>query len=905
MNARKTLFQLILLTLLPLSVQAQTAREEIRANKYLSGSNYLDYDRQQATRPLTAAPKGYEPFYMSHYGRHGSRWLIGENSYTSVIEPFRKAHAAGKLTARGEETLRQLEAFLPTTVKRLGDLTTVGERQHHGIGRRMVRNFPEIFKTRNVPIDARSTTVVRCILSMEAECEELTAANPTARVHNDVSESLQYYLNQPRTGLVERMYKKGREIRHELRREAMKDIPTGRLMQLLFNDQRWVTDSLRPEGLMYGLFEVAANMQSHDGAPDFYQLFTDDEIFSQWTIRNKWWYVDYGASPLTGGVMPFSQRNLLRNIIETADTVTRTQATLRFGHEVCVMPLACLLELDSCGIVVDDLNQLDRHWRNYRIFPMACNIQLVFYRPKKGAQGDILVKALLNEREVSLPVKAVQYPYYRWADLRQCYLDKLNRFDEQERQMPDEKPAAPKEYAQYYQKLPVEVAPVSKPVIPQRSVNLRDFGAKGDGLTLCTEAFQKAIAHLSQRGGGRLVVPMGIWLTGPIRLESNIELHLERNAVVYLSPDKRLFLNPDAPKGKCFSGIRAEHCHDIAITGEGIIDGNGSEWYYVKRAKLSDVEWRQRTDRGGTTADKGSRWYPFNLKHGYPNVAASAEKQEKMRADLIRLTDCERVLLQDVTVQNSPRFHIHPFYCTDLIIDGVSVRCPWNAQNGDGIDITDCHRVLLVRSKVDVGDDGLCFKSDPPQTGRISGNEDIIVEDNLVRHAHGGFVLGSNTASGMRRFVVRRNTFAETDTGLRFKSGIGRGGKTEQLYISDIMMTDIANEAIVFQCDYDGKSPDETEDLYKQKDYLKRFTPAELAWTPDFQDIHIKDITCRGTKTAIKAAGLAGLDCVHDIDISNSVFIYNKVGADIDEPTTRITLNNVQLVENRAPKSGL
>ena len=207
---------MMLVALMALSMTAQktqqvpTAREEIKANKYLAGSNYLDYDRQLSTQQLTPAPKGYVPFYMSHYGRHGSRWLIGESSYSSVINPMRKAKDAGKLTAKGEEVLAQVEAFaaLPEpnfpaldgkysgAQLRLGDLSTVGERQHHGIGKRMVQHFPEIFKTKNVPIDARSTTVNRCILSMMAECEELAAANPTARIHNDVSDALQYYLNQ-------------------------------------------------------------------------------------------------------------------------------------------------------------------------------------------------------------------------------------------------------------------------------------------------------------------------------------------------------------------------------------------------------------------------------------------------------------------------------------------------------------------------------------------------------------------------------------------------------------------------------------------------------------------------------------------------------------------------------------
>ena len=424
---------------------AQTAREEIKANLYLSGSNYLDYDRQLSTTPLTPTPKGYEPFYMSHYGRHGSRWLIAEGDYTTPLGILRDAHQAGKLTATGEATLKKLEDFYPTTVKRLGELTTVGERQHHGIGSRMARNFPEIFKSPGVAIDARSTVVIRCILSMEAECEELAAANPTARIHNDVSESFQYYLNQ---GWSDQLKKYSREARKTRGIYEQKYSHPERLMKLLFNDQQYVFDNIKASSLMRQLFDIATNMQSHDTDIELLSLFTDDEVYDQWRMRNIAWYLDYGAAPQTQGLMPFSQLNLLKNIIETADTIVpsslaprtsnlaprtsylvpRTQATLRFGHEVCVMPLACLLELGQCGAQVENLDTLDNVWRNYRIFPMACNVQLVFYRPKKGRQGDILVKALLNERETTLPVKPVDGPYYRWDDLRQYYLDKIERF---------------------------------------------------------------------------------------------------------------------------------------------------------------------------------------------------------------------------------------------------------------------------------------------------------------------------------------------------------------------------------------------------------------------------------------------------------------------------------------------
>ena len=403
-----------------------SAKDEIAANHYLSGSNYLDYDRQLTTKALTPAPKGYVPFYMSHYGRHGSRWLINEKDYTLPINILKDARMAGKLTPLGEETLKKLEAFFPTTIKRLGDLTTVGERQHHGIGKRMTQNFPEIFKAPNVKIDARSTTVFRCILSMIAECEELTAANPTAQIHNDVSESLQYYLNQPWDGIVKKLGKKTGEQDNKTYRQ--KYTHPERLMKTLFNDEAWVRDNIASGDFMRQLFDVATNMQSHDTDIEFFSLFTDEEIYDQWRIRNIRWYLDYGPSPVAEQKMPFSQRNLLKNIIETADTVTQTQATLRFGHEVCVMPLACLLELDNCGIAVTNLDELDKYWRNYRIFPMGCNIQLIFYKPKKG-NGDILVKALLNEREAYMPAKTDNWPYYKWQDLRQYYLDKLAKFD--------------------------------------------------------------------------------------------------------------------------------------------------------------------------------------------------------------------------------------------------------------------------------------------------------------------------------------------------------------------------------------------------------------------------------------------------------------------------------------------
>lgn len=444
--------------------------------------------------------------------------------------------------------------------------------------------------------------------------------------------------------------------------------------------------------------------------------------------------------------------------------------------------------------------------------------------------------------------------------------------------------ATAQDYSAYYLDLPVDVAQAQVPQIPDNSMSLTETGGVGDGVTLNTEAFSKAISKLTKMGGGHLIVPSGVWLTGPIVLKDNIDLHLEKNAVIYFSPDKRLFASEGS--SRCNPGIRASKAKDIAITGEGTIDGNGAQWRPVKRSKVSDVEWKQYNALGGV--EKDGVLYIWD-RHEEWNIAEDAQKQEKLRADLVRLTDCERVLVQGVTIQNSPRFHLHPCYCSDVIIDGVTVRCPWNAQNGDAIDLSDCARVLIVNSTVDAGDDGLCMKSGTRKEGRPWGCEDILLQDNTVYHAHGGFVIGSESVGGMRRIVVRDNRFSGTDTGLRFKSGVGRGGLTEDIFIQDIVMTDISGEAIVFQCDYvdrpagsDGSKPELSED--------------QMKLVPRFHDITIERITCRGARTGISAAGIEGLDCIENVSISDCTILYTKTASDIDEASTSLSLSAVSLL---------
>ena len=449
-----------------------------------------------------------------------------------------------------------------------------------------------------------------------------------------------------------------------------------------------------------------------------------------------------------------------------------------------------------------------------------------------------------------------------------------------------------KDYGSYYKNMPVAMPAVAAPAIPGNTVNIKDFGGVGDGLTLNTEAFSKAISALNKQGGGHLVVPAGIWLSGMISLKDNIDLHLEKNAILLASPDKNLFIKEkDGKKDKkCSPMISASKRKNVSITGEGIIDGNGAYWRPVKRSKVSDTEWKEFKDLGGTETEGGKLWFPFNLKN-YGNIADTPEAQEKMRTHLIRITDCENVLVEGVTIQNSPKFHLIPTRCTNVIVDGVTIRCPWNAQNGDALDISSCRNVLIVNNVIDAGDDGICMKGGAGESGVKYGPcENILIENNTVFHAHGGFVIGSEYSGGMKNIVVRDNRFCGTDTGLRFKSGIGRGGKTEGIYISDIYMTDIKDEAIVFDCTYIDKKYSVKEDDGKPGAVAK-----DAPFAPEFCDIHISNVTCRNVKTAISVTGLPGMNCVHDVTIDNSTFFYTKKDKEIkDNP--EITITNTKFV---------
>jgi len=397
---------------------AQTTREALAADPAATGGVYYAYPETFA--PQTPAPKGYEAFYVSHYGRHGSRWLLADRDYRAVIDPFEQAHAAGALTPLGEEVLRRLETVWEDARGHGGDLTPKGVRQQRGIAERMFRDCPGAFLDETA-VSARSTTVGRCILSMDAFCERLKELNPTLRITRESCERYMCYLNY-HSPECQRFTSDTGSWREEYRKFTVENLRPERLVASLFADRDFVRKRVHPEALMEGLYWIASDMQDTDLGLSFYDIFEPQELFGFWQVRNYLNYVTDGPAPIAEGVVLDSAKPLLRNILDTADEVIasgRSTATLRFGHDGNLLPLASLMRLEGCYAEESDPAHVYRVWTNYRISPMAGNLQIRFYR-KKGSD-DILVKFLLNERETAIPVGSDLAPYYHWNDVRKYY----------------------------------------------------------------------------------------------------------------------------------------------------------------------------------------------------------------------------------------------------------------------------------------------------------------------------------------------------------------------------------------------------------------------------------------------------------------------------------------------------
>lgn len=429
----RKIFIILIAAVMAYSATAQSVRDEIRQNIRLSASNHLAYP-EPSKKTLTPAPDGKKPFYISHYGRHGSRFLITQKEYDEPYSTLMKADSAGCLTTTGCDVLARIATLRAEAAGRLGELTPLGAEQHRQIARRMYERFPEVFDG-NVTIDAKSTVVIRCILSMENELLQLMAMNPELDICHDASEHDMYYMNFDDRELTGRRWPaESKEIYEAFVKRTMN---YDGLINLLFSDTVYARRNVDARRLNDQLFKLASNIQNCEsrGKLTLYDIFDDEAIYDNWRKENVRWYMSYGACPLNGATQPFTQRNLLRRIIHEADSciaLPRPGATLRFGHETMVLPLTCLLGLNGYDCQVSDMDKLEKKgWINYRIFPMGANIQFIFYRNSPDDK-DVIFKVLLNENEATLPLKSDIAPYYHWNDFRRHYLDKIEEYEKGE-----------------------------------------------------------------------------------------------------------------------------------------------------------------------------------------------------------------------------------------------------------------------------------------------------------------------------------------------------------------------------------------------------------------------------------------------------------------------------------------
>lgn len=427
---------------------AQTTPEELKTHPEYTASNYVLYPEPDKSVKYTKAPKGYKPFYISHYGRHGSRYHHSADEYNYIFETLQKADAAKTLTLDGKRLLIAFQILSQKAAPRAGDLTQVGARQHIGIAKRMAKNFPEIFKSKKVKgkkiqphVDAYASTSGRCIVSMSAFASGLSAAVPDVDIRLESGKDLMSFICAFDWGDMGYTKVPAYITESDKLWGAINPKP---LMNKLFSDSAYVSANLDPHNFYNKLFEIVASMQGVD-APlkdlihanlcnvktgncnDILDsLFTVEESITRWKAQNSWWYSLLGISPLQNTTKGIDYaRGTLENIIGEANHAIAndaTVATLRFGHDAGLLPLAGLMQLSITNVKVSDLSKLHEVWSDFKVIPMAANLQMIFYK-KKGS--DILVKFLYNEREITAPIpceeKCPAAPYYRWNDVKDFY----------------------------------------------------------------------------------------------------------------------------------------------------------------------------------------------------------------------------------------------------------------------------------------------------------------------------------------------------------------------------------------------------------------------------------------------------------------------------------------------------
>jgi polygalacturonase len=392
-----------------------------------------------------------------------------------------------------------------------------------------------------------------------------------------------------------------------------------------------------------------------------------------------------------------------------------------------------------------------------------------------------------------------------------------------------------------------------------KTYDVREFGAKGDGKTLDTEAIQKALDECGKAGGGVVMFSSGSYLAKPLTLRSKTTLLLEEGATLLASPEHAAFLKTggDWLAAKTSSDfipfIGGKDLTDVAFEGKGTIDGNGAVW------------WEE--------AEKARQ-----KKSGYTLP----------RPNLIAISRCKNLRMTGIKLANSPKFHFVPTECEDVVIDGVTVLAPEHAANTDGIDPSNCRNVTITHCHIDVGDDNIALKSGRKVAGREFGCENITVTDCVFLHGH-GMSIGSETVGGVRNLLVKNCRFENTDNGLRIKSRRGRGGTVENITYTDITMKNV-HPAISIAAYYQSS----TRDKFPTDDKAEPVTDT----TPIFRSIHISNVTATSTTDAGLIVGLPE-SLVTDVVLEN-IHITAQEGLTIAN-AKGVQLKNVKIETAKGP----
>ena len=451
-----------------------------------------------------------------------------------------------------------------------------------------------------------------------------------------------------------------------------------------------------------------------------------------------------------------------------------------------------------------------------------------------------------------------------------------------------------------------------RPYFLKDTFNIVRYGAKADGITINTKAINEAITICHAAGGGTVLIPKGLWMSGPIVLKANVNLHVAKGALLQFSrnhEDYPIVLTTwegqDSYRSQApIWGVDVEN---IAITGEGVMDGGGDGWRAIKKDKQTSSQWANLLKSGGVVNDKKDIWYPSEgsrkgnetpnagrIINGIkPSMESLIEIKDFLRPNMISLTRCKNILIEGITFQNSPAWTMHPLLCEHITIKNVTVKNPWYAQNSDALDLESCKNGLIEGCTFDTGDDAITIKSGRDEQGRKRGipTENFIIKDCKVYHAHGGFVIGSEMSGGVRNLFVSDCTFMGTDVGLRFKTTRGRGGIVEKIYVNNINMTEIPGEAIIFDMYYAAKDPVPAAGESNELPSIKAEPLNE--GTPQFQEFYIKNIICKGAETGIMVRGLPEMS-IKNITIENAVIESNKGLVCVEGEN--ITLKNVLLL---------